>query len=453
MKCTQLKYIPEDLKTSVFILLPKKKQKAVECSDYRTITLMCHTLKLLLTVVLKRITNKIDKEVGCEQAGFRKNSGKREAIFCMKVITEKYLEMGKELYACFIDFSKAFDTVNHEQLVSSLSETEVGDNDIAVIAHLYWQQITRIRNGSDLTEPVKIKRGVRQGCVLSPVMFNLYPEHIFRKTNHIHGVKINGHNTNNLRYAVLIAEGEASLQDLVTAVKDESEKCGLLMNIKKTKVMLLTKDTKEKKVSIHIDHIEVEQVQSFTYLGQLITDDGKSEGEIRRRIGLARNAFSKKYKLLTNKNISLKTRLTKCYVWSLLTYACDTWTLSKQMEAKIETFEMWSYRRIMRISWKEMKSNAEVLKMIGLKNTELVMSIKKKKLAYYGHVRRHHSLQKLVLGGKVDGKRGRGRRRKSWTGNVSEMMKMSMTQCRVKALDRNEWRTMVSKLDAETGLD
>ena len=102
--------------------------------------------------------------------------------------------------------------------------------------------------------------------------------------------------------------------------------------------------------------------------------------------------------------------------------------------------------------WKEMKSNAEVLKMIGLKNTELVLSIKKKKLAYYGHVRRHHFLQKLVLEGKVDGKRGRGRRRKSWTGNVSEMTKMSKAQCSVKALDRSEWRTMVSNLYAETEL-
>ena len=222
-------------------------------------------------------------------------------------------------------------------------------------------------------------------------MFNLYTEHIFRKTNHIPVVKINGYNINNLRYAddtVLIAEDEASLQDLVTAVKDESEECGLLMNIKETKVMLLTKDTKEKKVSIHIDNKKVEQVQSFTYLGQPITDDCKSEGKIRSRIGLAKNTFSKRYKLRTNKNISLKTRLrlTKCYVWSLLTYACDTWTLSKQMEAKIEAFEMWSYRRIMRISWKEMKSNAEVLKMTGLKNTELVLSIKKKKLAYYGGI-------------------------------------------------------------------
>ena len=126
------------------------------------------------------------------------------------------------------------------------------------------------------------------------------------------------------------------------------------------------------------------------------------------------------------------------------------------MEAKIEGFQVWSYRIIMRISWKEMKSNAEVLKMIGLKNVELVLSIKKKKkkkkLAYYGHLRRHFSLQKLMLEGKVDGKRGRRRRRKSWTGNVSEMTKMSMAQCSVKALDRSEWRTMVSNLYAKTEL-
>ena len=88
----------------------------------------------------------------------------------------------------------------------------------------------------------------------------------------------------------------------------------------------------------------------------------------------------------------------------------------------------------------EMKSNAEVLKTIGLKNTELVLSIKKTKMAYYGHIKRHHSLQKIVLEGKVVGKRGRGQRRKSWTGNVSEMTNMSMAQCSVKALDRRKRR-------------
>ena len=95
--------IPEDLRTSIFIVLPKKP-RATECSDYRTISLMCHTLTLLLLIILKRITNKINVNVGPEQAGFRKDSGTREGIFNLRLITEKYLEKQKDIYACFIDY-------------------------------------------------------------------------------------------------------------------------------------------------------------------------------------------------------------------------------------------------------------------------------------------------------------------------------------------------------------
>ncbi|GFR91754.1 endonuclease-reverse transcriptase [Elysia marginata] len=86
-------HIPEDLRTSIFKLLPKK-QRAVDCSNFRTISLMCHTLKLLLTIILRRISDKINRGVGREQAQFRKNSGKREAIFCLRNLTEKYLGPG-----------------------------------------------------------------------------------------------------------------------------------------------------------------------------------------------------------------------------------------------------------------------------------------------------------------------------------------------------------------------
>ncbi|GFS24698.1 RNA-directed DNA polymerase from mobile element jockey-like [Elysia marginata] len=91
-------YIPEDLKTSVFILLPKKP-RATDCSEYRTISLMCHVLKLLLTVIHKRIAQKIDSEISEMQAGFRKASGTREAIFSLKILVEKHIEMQKDMYA------------------------------------------------------------------------------------------------------------------------------------------------------------------------------------------------------------------------------------------------------------------------------------------------------------------------------------------------------------------
>ena len=138
-------------------------------------------LKLLLTVILRRIKNKLDAQVREQQAGIREKSGTREAILNLKIIAEKSIEVQKDVYTCFIDYSKAFDTVNHEKLIDTLKKkTEMDENDIAIIANLYWRQKTQIKIGTSLTEPVKIKRGVRQGCVLSPSLFNLYTEHIFR---------------------------------------------------------------------------------------------------------------------------------------------------------------------------------------------------------------------------------------------------------------------------------
>ncbi|GFR82694.1 RNA-directed DNA polymerase from mobile element jockey-like [Elysia marginata] len=117
-------YIPEDLKTSVFILLTKKK-RATDCSEYRTISLMCHVLKLLLTVIHKRIAQKIDSEISEMQAGFRKASGTRGAIFSLKILAEKHIEMQKDIYACFIDYSKAFDSVKHEKLIQTMRKTDI----------------------------------------------------------------------------------------------------------------------------------------------------------------------------------------------------------------------------------------------------------------------------------------------------------------------------------------
>ncbi|GFR78299.1 RNA-directed DNA polymerase from mobile element jockey-like [Elysia marginata] len=123
-------YIPDDLKTSVFILLPKTS-KAKDCSDYRTISLKCHILKLLLSIIMQRMSQKIEREISDRQTGFRKNSGTREAIFSLKVTAERYLEGYKEIFACLIDYSKAFDSIEHEQLIEILRKTDIDENDIS----------------------------------------------------------------------------------------------------------------------------------------------------------------------------------------------------------------------------------------------------------------------------------------------------------------------------------
>ena len=306
-----------------------------------------------------------------------------------------------------------------------------------------------------MSDPIEIKKGVRQGCVLSPSLFNLYTEFIFRETEDLPGVKIGGINLNNIRYAddtVLLTENEQDLQNLVTSVEKESKKYGLKMNVKKTKTMIITKKQTIPKLGIKVDEKYVEQVESFIYLGQRITEDGRSESEVIRRIAKSKNAFASMHHLLTSRNIRVATRmrLVRCFIWSLFLYGCETWTLTTKVEKKIEAFEMWIYRRILKISWKEKKTNKYVLNEMNLEKTQLLNTIHKRKIAYYGHIRRHETLQKIILEGMMEGKRGRGRRRKSWTINLTEMTGRKMNQCCKIALDREEWRTMASNLYAET---
>ncbi|GFR65030.1 endonuclease-reverse transcriptase [Elysia marginata] len=120
------------------------------------------------------------------------------------------------------------------------------------------------------------------------------------------------------------------------------------------------------------------------------------------------------------------------------------------MERKIKAFELWTYRRTLRFSWKEETIKKEVLKTMNLNSTELLRSVKKKKkLSYFEHTKRHKSLQKLLLEGKVDGSRGRGRRRKSWTTNIAEMTNVRVNATAKAVMEREDWRSMASNLFKE----
>ena len=184
------------------------------------------------------------------------------------------------------------------------------------------------------------------------------------------GVSIGGVNINNLRYAddtVLCAENEADLQQVLDVVKVKSEEFGLCMNVKKTKTMIFSKAEKKPRICLKLEGQIIEQVNNYIYLGQNITDDVRCEAEIKKRIAIGRNAFLAMKKLFTDRkvNFALRLRLVNCYVWSALLYGMETWTLSKAIENRILSFEMWIYRRMMKVSWKRMKTNKEILQMAG----------------------------------------------------------------------------------------
>ena len=110
-------------------------------------------------------------------------------------------DVQKDVYICFIDYTKAYDRVKHFKMIECLSEIGMDDKDLQIITKLYWEQPACVRTESGMTSEFKIKKGVRQGCVLSPHLFNLYTEKIFREAEDMKGINIGGVNINNLRYA------------------------------------------------------------------------------------------------------------------------------------------------------------------------------------------------------------------------------------------------------------
>ena len=145
-------------------------------------------------------------------------------------------------------------------------------------------------------------------------------------------------------------------------------------------------------------------------MGSTIRSDGKCDGEIKKRIAEAKRAFTKMKNILTNKNISLQIRKRgiKTFVWSIMTYGSEAWTISQTMTKRIEAFEMWCWRRMQKIAWIEKKSNEQVLQSINSER-ELIKIIRTRQMRFLGHVMRRGEIEHLSLTGKIEGKRAWGK--------------------------------------------
>ena len=177
------------------------------------------------------------------QAGFRKGRGTRDQIANIHWIIKKkkMREFQKNIYVCFLDYAKAFDCLDHNRLWKIVQEMGIPDHLTCLLRNLYAGQEATVRTGHGITDWFQIGKGVRQGCILSPCLFNLYAEYIMRNIGLEEaqaGIKIAGRNINNLRYAddpTLMAESEEELKSFLMKVKEESETVVLKLNIQERK--------------------------------------------------------------------------------------------------------------------------------------------------------------------------------------------------------------------------
>ena len=257
-----------------------------------------------------------------------------------------------------------------------------------LLRNLYVGQEATVRTGHGITGWFQIGKGVCQGCILSPCLFNLCSEYIMRNTGLDEaqaGIKTAGININDLRYTddtTLMAESEEELKSLLMKVKEESEKVGLKFNIQKTKIMASSSIT-----SWQIDGETVETVAEFIFWGSKITADGDCSHEIKRHLLLGSKVMTNLDGILKSRNITLprNVHLANAMVFPVVMYGCESWTIKKAEHQRIDAFELWCWRRLLRVPWTVRRSNQSILKEIS-PGCSLEGLMLKLKLQYFGHL-------------------------------------------------------------------
>ena len=225
---------------------------------------------------------------------------------------EKTREFQKNIYFCFVDYAKAFDCVDHSKLWKILKEIGIPDHLNCLLRNLYASQEASVRTKHGTMDRFQTGKGVCQGFILSPCLFNLYAEYIMQivRLDEVQaGIKIAGRNINNLRYAdntTLMAESKEELKSLLMKLKEESDKVGLKLNIKKNEYHGISPHPI---TSWQIDRETVETMTGFIFLGSKITADGDCSHEIKRYLLLGRKAMINPDSMLKNRVITLPTKV------------------------------------------------------------------------------------------------------------------------------------------------
>jgi hypothetical protein len=252
------------------------------------------------------------------------------------------------------------------------------------------------------------------------------------------GITIGGNLLKDVRFADdqgMIAGSEVGLQKIIDGLYTTASKYDMKINIKKTKVMRVSRGGGD--VNITINGVKIDQVKSFKYLGHTMTEDGRCETEIKCRIAQAKEAFGNMKELLTKSlRKSTKIKIVKTLVWTTLLYGSETWTLKKEDIRKLEALEMWLWRRMEKISWTDKITNEEVLERVGI-NRQLMSQLRNRKKNWIGHILRGDGLLKEVIEGRMEGKRIRGRPR---LGMLDDLITHSYVEMKRITENRVKWR-------------
>lgn len=450
-------HIPNDWKEATIVPIYKNKGEKEDCTNYRGISLLNTTYKILTILILNELDPYVQEIIDDYQTGFMKNKSTDDQIFCLRQLLEKRIEYNKSTHLLFIDFKKAFDSLHRIEIYNALLQLGIPKKLINLIKICMTNTNNQVRTPLGMTEKFETKSGVKQGDGLSPIIFNLALQYALKK---IVRQEANGIGIQLLAYAddiVIFGENSREIEACLKTLEEECGKLGLEINRNKTEYMIVDRENIQHPPAIKLNNNEYSIVKQFRYLGTIITEDNSIVPEICTRIRNANKCYFALQNILKSRSLSRKSKIRtyKAIIQPILLYGSEAWPVTKETENRLQTFENKILRRIFGPiicresgTWR-IRKNAEIWQLY---NEPLIKdTLKSRILRWAGHVARapEESMISRVLHLNYDAPRRKGRPKKRWIDGVKTWYNMRKPRGTTEvwtsyAQNRLEWRNLVN---------
>lgn len=448
--------MPEKWKEAIICPIYKKGDRS-KCENYRPISLLNVAYKIFSIILNNKLSELVEKQLDEIQSGFRSNKSTIDNIFMLRQILEKCHEYNIETHSIFVDYTKAFDSINRSCIPFCMKQYNIPEKLIRLVMLTLTENKARVRINNDFSDWFGVLTGVKQGDPLSGTLFNIVLDTIIKKLD------VKGNISTRLKqvmaYAddiLIISRTKQSLIETFQQLTTCSIPIGLQVNSKKTKYLLSSRKT-QKTEDILVQNTQIEALQSFKYLGSIVNGSNEVEEEIKARIISGNKAYFMNASLFKSKLISksAKLMLYKSIIRPVVTYGCETWVMKENIKQKLSVFERRILRRIFGPTrdgeyWR-IKSNMELSLLI--KHRNIINFIKSQRLSWFGHLNRMDGKNTVrrVMDWRPLGPRARGRPKKKWIDDVLGDLKNMKVDWRSKVMDRKKWKQVVE--EAKTRLE
>jgi hypothetical protein len=442
--------LPEEWNKAIVIPLYKKGDK-MSCNNYRGISLLNTAYKVFSKVLLGRLEPLAEECIGSYQCGFRKGKSTIDQLATIEQLMEKKYEYRQKIWQVFVDFKKAYDSIHRDSLYNIMYEFGFPKKLISLTKMCMNGTRYQVRVDCTVSEEFEVMTGLKQGDALSPILFNIALEKVIRsvQSNKL-GINIGKTTLDVLGFADdlnLVGENKEMIVRNTKTLIHEAKKIGLEINEEKTKVMETLAGRGGEDLTV--DNYVFEKAQSFKYLGVTITGNNDWSAEITSRLLKAERAFFALIKYFKSKLFSrgTKVRLYMSIVRPTLTYGCEVWPMTVQIEQKLRSFENKVLRTICgpvfdtAINRWRRRKNAEIREIT--KVPYITSYVKGQRIQWFGHTMRRDETNEVraSIEYKPTGRRPRGRPKKRWMDGVrQDLERLEVTDWVERIQDRSYWR-------------